>query len=480
MIQHVFRRMGFGASAEDLARYADISPFDLVYELLAFSRTPDIVDSRIGEPGFASVNVRTAPFSPDTSIADARQRELFRMIHSTRPLAEKLALFWHNHFATGYSKVAGAVGQVHGARLMAARADAVPGNVPGQYEMFRQQGAGRFADLLVSVAKDPAMLIWLDGRQNTKTRPQENFARELLELFTLGIGHYTEEDVRAAARVFTGWNLRLTGDRANPEASYYGFVFNAAQHDSGPKTFSFPIYPNGGATIPARGGDAGVEDGHDLLEALARHPATARRLAERWYAYFVSETRPPDEDTLAAVVSTYLGTGTSIFRALERLFTSRAFLDPANEFSRYSWPIEFVVRAIRETGWNGFSVDTAMTPLVNMGQQLYAPSNVSGWATGPAWFSSGTMLARMNFAATLTRNQKAALGEAVTPYAQSPDRLLGGLLNRYSFAPMDDAVYRALTDYVNAGGWKGTAAQVTNKAAGAAHLILVSSEYQFN
>ena len=133
--------------------------------------------------------------------------------------------------------------------MMALKTDAQPGP-PGQIELFRKMGMGKFRDLLIAVAKDPAMIVWLDGRTNLKAKPQENFARELMELFTMGVGNYTEEDVYAGARVFTGWNL--TGRQAATATPYYNFLYNANQHDTTAKTFTFPIYPNGDKTIPAR------------------------------------------------------------------------------------------------------------------------------------------------------------------------------------------------------------------------------------
>ena len=163
------------------------------------------------------------------------------MVHSRRPLQEKMALFWHNHFATAYSKVNGTVGSVHATKMMAGRPDQVVGNATGQYQKFRRFATGNFRELLIEMARDPAMLVWLDGRLNTRQRPQENFGREIMELFTLGVGNYTEADVVAAARVFTGWGLQLAGDRATPETSYYEFVYNAGNHDPTAKTFTFPI-----------------------------------------------------------------------------------------------------------------------------------------------------------------------------------------------------------------------------------------------
>ena len=136
------------------------------------------------------------------------------------------------------------------------------------------------------------MLVWLDGRNNTKARPQENFAREVMELFTIGVGQFVEADVYAGARVFTGWNLQRIGNADDPN-NFYQFFYNAAQHDTNAKTFSFPIYPNGDRTIPARAASDGMQDGLDLIAALARHPETARRIARKLWSFFISEIQQP-------------------------------------------------------------------------------------------------------------------------------------------------------------------------------------------
>ncbi len=211
-IHHLLRRAGFGAGADDLRAAANRSYGGVVEDLLEYQRQPDDVDTKIGQAAYSGVTAR-GEFSPNTVIDDARQRWMFRMIHSARPLQEKMALFWHNHFATGYSKVAGFGGSIQGTKMMALKAGALPGP-QGQVETFRQLALGSFRDLLIEMARDPAMLVWLDGRTNTRARPQENFGREVMELFTFGIGNYSEQDVYAAARVFTGWNLRLVGGRS--------------------------------------------------------------------------------------------------------------------------------------------------------------------------------------------------------------------------------------------------------------------------
>jgi uncharacterized protein (DUF1800 family) len=340
---------------------------------------------------------------------------------------------------------------------------------------------GNFDELLIEVAKDPAMLIWLDGRLNGRARPQENFGRELMELFTTGVGHYTEEDVYAAARVFTGWNLRLSGDRASALTSYYEYVYNANQHDPTAKTFTFAVMPDGSKTIPARAAAEGEQDGIDLIRALARRPETAERLARKLYAFFVSEFSAPDDALIADMREAYLNNDTSIRAMLVRLFTSNEFLDPANEYSRYIWPVEYVVKAIKETGWTGLSVDAAMTPLVNMGQQLYEPPDVNGWALGPDWISTASMLSRMNFSATLMANQRFNLQQASASARQSPEALLDSHLKRFTPSPLADNTRAALLDYLRQGvTWPVTDAQLANKASGLGRLIVGSSEYQFN
>ena len=202
------------------------------------------------------------------------------------------------------------------------------------------------------------------------------------------------------------------------------------QHDTTAKEFTFDIYPGGGRTIPARAASQGMQDGVDLIDALARHPATASRLATRLYQFFVSDVGTPDQAVIRDVAQTYQGSNGSIRATLQRLFTSEAFLSGSTAFRHYSWPAEYAVRSIKEVGWRGLSVDSAINPLANMGQQLYEPPDVNGWALGAEWFSTASMLARMNYAATLAANQKFNLARDAQPHRQSPERVLGYLLAR--------------------------------------------------
>ncbi len=294
MLEHILRRMAFGASPADLAVWAGADASFVVDRLLNYESQSTDIDTKIASGDAEYVGINTTPgqpFSPNTSINDARQRWLFRMVHSPRPLEEKMALFWHNHFATAYTQSRrrdrpGARDAHDGQR------SSEPGRQPAgtDPDVARSTPPASFRDLLMAMAKDPAMIYWLDSQLNTRARPQENFGREIMELFSLGVGNYTEQDVYAAARVFTGFNWQMVGDRADVNNSYYAFLYRPNDHDLNAKEFTFPIYPDGGKVIPARTAAAGEQDAADLIAALARHPATAHRLATRLYKFFVSET----------------------------------------------------------------------------------------------------------------------------------------------------------------------------------------------
>jgi uncharacterized protein (DUF1800 family) len=478
-IDHLLRRAGFGVSSADADTFRDMSTTAAVAHLVDYEGRPDDVDERIGRPDHVQVTTKDL-FAPDIDIDDARQRWLFRMVHSRRPLQEKMAMFWHNHFATAYSKLAVDSGTVQGAKMLAHKPGVLRGP-QGQIELFRQYALGNYRDLLIQVARDPATLVWLDGQSNTKAKPQENFGREIMELFTVGVGHYTEPDVYAAARVFTGWNLRPSDDYRRDEYgdvnAYQEFVYNAEQHDTSAKTFSFPV-SNGSRTIPERSASAGLQDGLDLITALATHPETARRMARKFWNFFISEIHPPDPGFVESTAAVYLQNGTEIRPVVRHILSSSWFNNPAMHYARYSWPAEFVVRAIREVGWQNLTLDKVRSPLANMGQQLFEPPNVGGWAPG-AWFSTGTMLARTNFAATLAASQKGFLAASLQSDGGTPQALLAAMLERVTPAPLDSGPQQALMTYLGgAGTWIGAGEQLNTRAAGLARLLVGSSEYQ--
>ena len=474
-IEHLLRRAGFGARSDEIDVYAQMSITEAVDTLVNYEAITDDVDGHIGQAGYVGTTTRGV-FAPASNITDSRQRWLFRMVHSDRPLQEKMTLFWHNHFATGYSKIAGTYNAAEGARYMAAKASEDPGKVRGQIEMLRDNALGNFRDILLNIAKDTAMLVWLDGRTNTKAKPQENFGREIMELFTMGVGHYTEPDVYAAARVFTGWNLQRPGSGA---AQHYEFVFNAGNHETTAKTFSFPIYADGNKTIPARSADAGMQDGIDLINALTANSNTGRYLSAKLWRFFVSEFADPDPAFVDRITSVYLQSRYDMRAVVRAVLLSPEFWDNTSFYARYSWPVEFVVRSLKDIGWRGFSVNDAIAAMANMGQTLYEPPDVSGWDAGRTWFSTGAMLARMNFAAQLSNNQKFNLLSTTKPHGTTPESLLSFLLEELRTAPIDSSVRGELMNYLRAtGAWSGSDAQVQAKSAGLVHLIAGLPEYQ--
>ena len=480
-IDHLLRRAAFGVSALDADTFRDMSHAKAVDYLVDYEGRPDDVDQRMGRPDHAVVPTNDL-FTPDINIQDARQRWLFRMIHTRRPLQEKMALFWHNHFATAYTKLASDSGERQATKMLAHKPGALRGP-QGQIELFRQYALGNYRNLLLEVARDAAMLIWLDGKSNTKGMPQENFGREVMELFTMGVGNYTEADVYAAARVFTGWNLRGSDDYRNDEYgdlnAYQEFVYYGDAHDTTEKTFTFPIYSNGSRTIPSRSESAGVQDGIDLITALATHPETARRLARKLWNFFISEVQAPDPAFVESVAGIYRQNGTEIRPVVRAILMSSWFTDTSRRYARYSWPAEYVVRAIREVGWQGYSLDRVPSAMATMGQQLFEPPNVGGWETGSAWFSTGTMLARANFAATLAGNQKEFLATSLAPVSGTPQSLLTAMRDRITTAPLESGPQQALMTYLSAAGaWTGSGEQLNTRAAGLARLLVGSSEYQ--
>ena len=477
LLEHVMRRAGFGMSAADVAAFDGVGIPSMITHLVDYERIPDDVDSKIGRPEYVGVTSAQGAFSPNTNLDHARQRWLFRMVHSQRPLQEKMTLFWHNHFATAASKVLGSTTAIQGTKMMVNKTGELPGPA-GQLETLRTRALGKFRDLLVEMAKDPAMLVWLDGRLNTRLRPQENFGREIMELFTLGVGNYTEQDVYAAARVFTGWNIRLVGAVNTPNA-YYEPFFSPANHETTAKTFTFPIYANGSKTIPARTAADGMQDGLDFIAALARSPITAQRLARKLWSFFVSDSLPPDPEFISGSATAYLANDTDMRSMVAYVLRSRQFQSLQHAYARYSWPAEFVARSIKEVGWNGYSIDGARQSLAAMGQTLYEPPDVAGWELGEGWFTTGAMLSRMNFASALAFNQRFNLGRDATAARGSAENVLSLFLDRLSPPTYDNEPFNALLEYLNAGGaWTGSDTQLTTKAAGLTRLIVGSSEYQ--
>lgn len=289
------------------------------------------------------------------SINELRGWWCLRLRHSLRPLHGRMALLWHDHFATSNDKVSNA------------------GLMLKQLRLFESHALGSFEALMQGISRDPAMIVWLDGNTNVKGRPNENYARELFELFTLGVGNYTEADIKEAARAFTGWHER--GGR---------FKFSRVEHDTGTKSVF----------------DQQADfDGDDIVRLAIDHPACSRFLARKLLAEFV--TPHPDKELLEATAALLRSTSFDMQSVMPTLLTSREMFDPRNYRARIKSPIEFVIGLGRSLNLRAGG-ETYGDLASEMGQRLFEPPSVKGWDGHRTWINSASMLVRLNAVSQMT------------------------------------------------------------------------------
>jgi uncharacterized protein (DUF1800 family) len=357
-VVHLHRRAGFAAPWNMLQRDLHEGPEASVGRLLQGQ-----LRTAVSPEDFESLARTIGDAACASGSADRLKAWWFyRMLHTPDPLGERLTLMWHNHFATSNRKVEDLV-------LMRE-----------QNELLRQHARGEFAGLLAAVVKHPAMLDWLDADSNRKGQPNENLARELMELFTIGIGNYTETDVREAARALTGWSVV---DKR--------FEFRAARHDDGQKRVL---------------GNQGPLDGDDLLELLLEHPATARRIAWRICHTLLGEDLA-DQAAIAQLADGLRAQRLDIGWAVATVLRSNLFFSQRNLGTRVAGPVEYIVGALRslELCDPPPSTLTLAEWSTRCGQDLFYPPNVGGWNEGRTWLASRTIVARANFAAALAEGQ---------------------------------------------------------------------------
>ncbi|HEY7119821.1 MAG TPA: DUF1800 domain-containing protein [Tepidisphaeraceae bacterium] len=429
---HLLRRGAVAVSPQRLKTFAGQSASQVVAALTGY----DPADDR---PYSDLLSGLSGTMSPVYNAEDAQKWWLMRLLDSPRPLQERIALLWHNHFATSTGKV---------------RQSAL---VSRQIDLFRRLGLGNFRDLLLAVTKDPAMLLWLDGSKNKRGRPNENYAREVMELFTLGIGHYGEKDVQELARALTGWQVL---DEA--------VEFIPVSFDDGQKT------------ILGRTGTFNVESAVDLLLEQAAAP---KFIAWKLLKEFVHP------QPMAAHVDHYaarlLHHRWEIKPVLSEILTSRLF------FSDYAWrskiksPCELVVGSMLGLETRKDSTFARMS-MNNMGQALLAPPSVKGWDGQEVWINAHTILQRYNFALDLVTREDAERMTAiydrrgVRTAEQVVDHLLAVLLDG-ELAPYSRA---RLIDYLKQdengkpSPFKLTAEHFANRVRGVAHLTMCTPEYQ--
>ena len=356
-VAHLHRRAGFGATRAELLRDVAAGPAESVGRLI---KPPEPTDEEM-----AVCEGLRAGAVGSSDPRRLRAYWLYRMVFGGDPLRERLALFWHGHFATSLTKV-----------------DSVTA-VSAQVEKFRQLAKGGFAGLLEAMIADAAMLVWLDGGTSHRERPNENFAREYLELFTLGPDAYTEKDIREAARALTGWvpegRSRMPGD-ANPS-----FAFDDEAHDSGPKTFL---------------GQTGNWKAADIVRITLARPEAARHLARKLYRAFVAEEPEPAPELIEPLADTLRSSDYSIGRVMEMMLRSSHFYSKASYRHRIKSPVEYTVGLLRdlEIPRPRVNLMAAATACTRQGQELFAPPSVKGWEGGTSWINSSTILERVNWA----------------------------------------------------------------------------------
>jgi uncharacterized protein (DUF1800 family) len=387
---HLWRRAGFGGSPADVARSASAGMNAAVDGFVRFADTgslpaaPQLVDDRLSPrqralfAGAASSGQPATAAPSDAELMEARKAVgrahrddiialqswfLDRMISSPAPLQEKMTLFWHGHFTSAYQK-------------------GIPAQaLANQNNLFRSLALGNVRELTLRVSQDPAMLRYLDNAVNVKAHPNENYARELMELFTLGIGNYTETDVRESARAFTGWSI----DRD------YAFRAFPARHDDGSKTFL---------------GRTGNFDGKDIVEIIFAQPAAARLFATKLLGFFVYSD--PEPALVDAVAERIRSNDYNLQPVMAQLLRSNVFYSARAYRALVKSPVEFVVGSYQLFGIPQVD-NVALGALRRMGQVLFYPPNVKGWDGGASWLNSQTVLTRENFASSLMPK----MGEAV-------------------------------------------------------------------
>jgi hypothetical protein len=446
---HLYRRAAFGPSDQDFIEAERLGP-DGTLDLLLRGQpqSADILETLIDVGRIAA--------SRDDGGDELRSWWLYCMLQGGHPLREKLTLFWHNHFATSLVKVQD------------------PELMFRQNCLLRAHALRRFGPLLQEMSRDPAMLLWLDSNSNVKGRPNENYARELMELFSLGVGNYTEKDVRQAARAFTGWHT-----------DGYRFKFAPGAHDGEAKTVL---------------GRTGAWDGGDVVRIVLEQPSSALFLVRKLYCFLISENATPPDSLLKPLCESLRKSDYDIAALVRTMLASRHFYSGHAFRQRVKSPVEYVLGAVRAVyqSYDGREADfrplpqqALVGPTSAMGQQLFAPPNVKGWPGGRSWLNTSTLLERDNFAAALAMGAlwSGAGGPAgpAIPRAFDParrlteeelrttDSVVGMLLDQYVPGGIPPDARAQLVTFVAAGNPTGPA--LDQRIREAVHAILAMAEY---
>jgi uncharacterized protein (DUF1800 family) len=441
-VGHLYRRAAFGATADELDRGVKDGPEKTLARLLDggpesddFSQTTSFMSSERSMPAGAP-QARLSAWWLD------------RMLKTAHPLREKMTLFWHNHFATSNEKV-------RNARFML-----------GQYGLVQAHALGGFRELLVAMGSDPAMMVWLDTVGSTKGNPNENYARELMELFSLGIGHYTEADIREAAKAFTGYEIK---DGKG--------ILNERQHDGGEKSVF---------------GKKGKFRGEDVAKLCLDHDACPRFIVRKLYRFFVSESGDPPAELIDPLAKKYRDWDFDTGKLIATILRSNLFFSPSAYRAKIKSPVEFATGIVR-----GLEGAVGALPLAQalegLGQVLFAPPSVKGWDGGPAWLNAQTLLGRNNLALALTSTEDVRFLDRCDPArvldrrgAKDDAAAVGWLLDVFLQGDVPDGARDRLLDYLKTARsvkypvyW--TSSDVANhRTRAVAHLVLTLPEFQLN
>ena len=464
LMAHLMRRAGFGATRDELEA-AMANGYEATVEELLYPGDPNDLPQ--------DVIRRYHTEQAELRLSDgAAANWMYRMITTQNPLEEKLALFWHSLFATGYVK------------LNQANA------LLNQIQMFRTYGLGNYATLLVELSKDPAMIIWLDNNDNHRDAINENYGRELLELFSMGIGNYTEDDIKECARAFTGWtlgNAEYMSTRASRDSIWpysrinWHFQYRDYDHDEGEKTFL---------------GETGNFNGQDIVEIIAKQEATARFVSARLFQFFAADEVDEDgEKVIEEMMKSYFDSGYEIRSVLRTLFNSDYFKSEKARWARVKGPVELVIGAVRMAGSYREptpGIEQVARQAVYMGQGLLQPPSVEGWHEGIEWVDSGALVERVNFVAhELANVQNPGVRRIIDRLAGenggafTPEQLVDSCLDLLGPVEVSDDTKAALIEYAGLQGEISLANrqegdESEQRVAGLLSLAVATREYQLS
>ncbi len=456
LMAHLMRRAGFGATREELEERAARGYEATVEELLNPENQPAL-------DRYELVRYHPWTWKPGTLPGMGAAEWLWFMVNTQRPLEEKMTLFWHQVFATGVSKV--------------DHYDEITRMVA----MFREKGMGSYKELITELAQNPAMIYWLDNCENHAGAVNENWGRELLELFSMGVGNYTEVDVREASRAFTGWTIEPKLPRGPLGRHDWHFTYVPSDHDDADKTFL---------------GETGNLNGDHIIDIVCQHPATATFVARHLYNYFVADeaqvpawavTPPRDQDAIDLLADTFVESNYNIKAVLRVLFNSDFFKNA--RYARLKNPAEVVVGTMKLVGGYGFpapGIGELSRQAQYMGQDLLNPPSVEGWHTGVEWINSGSLMRRINFTADLVGDVErpgvqSILNRLKVQGELSPEAFVDTCLDLMGPLEVNAETRRELIDHTGAGGsltWNSEP-QAAERVSELLQLIVSLRDYQY-